>query len=289
LHRRRSPATENRLTILGMQRADASRILTDRGYLTQVQYLDDTNLMARQSIYVYQQPRIDLMASVLDLAGFAGHETVLDVGCGNGRYLAALARRGHAGRVLGADLSPGMLAIARAVAPRAAVAVADAARLPLADAVTDVVLAPHMLYHVPDRAAAVAEFRRVTRPGGQVLVVLNATDHLAEFGQLTAGTVAALGLPDPGFLVEYGTYLSMTLDEGQRLLEAVFDTVERHDFIARLVLPSAEPAAHYIASMRATQAMPDPATFTAAAVERIPFGPDGSFVVTTHCGLLICR
>jgi ubiquinone/menaquinone biosynthesis C-methylase UbiE len=272
-----------------MESTDASRILTDHGYLTRVQYRDDTNLMARQSIYVYQQPRIDLMGTVLDLAGFGGHETVVDVGCGNGRYLAALARRGHAGRLLGADLSPGMVAIARLAAPPAAVAVADAALLPLADGVADVILAPHMLYHVPDRAAAVAEFRRVTRPGGQVLVVLNGSNHLAEFGEVTAETVAALGLPDPGFRVEYGTYLSMTLDDGQRLLAEVFDTVERHDFIARLVLPSAEPAARYIGSMRATQAMPDPAAFTAAAVARIPFGPDGSFVVTTHCGLLVCR
>jgi SAM-dependent methyltransferase len=274
-----------------MPSADASRILTDHGYLTRVQYRDDTNLSARQSIYVYQQPRMDLVATVLDLAGLTGQETVVDIGCGNGFYLAGLARRGHAGRLLGADLSPGMLATARTVASpgTVAVAVADAAMLPLADGVADVTLAPHMLHHVSNRAAAAGEFRRVTRRGGQVLVVLNATDHLAEFGELASGTVAALGLSDPGFLVEYGSYLSMTLDDGQRLLAEVFDSVERHDFVARLVLPSAEPVGRYIGSMRATQTLPDPAAFTAAAVARIPFGPDGTFVVTTHCGLLICR
>jgi SAM-dependent methyltransferase len=272
-----------------MPSADANRISTDRNYLTTVQYRDDSNLAARQSIYRFQQPQIDLVATVLDLAGLAGHETVADIGCGNGKYLAALARRGHAGRLLGADLSPGMLAITRAVAPRAAVTVADAERLPLADGVADVMLAPHMLYYVPDRSAAAAEFRRVTRPGGQLLVVLNGTDHLAEFGDLAAGAAAAVGLPDPGIRGEYLTYPSVTLDAGQQLLAEVFDAVERHDFFAHLVLPSAGPVARYIASMPATQAMPDPAAFTAAAVARIPFGADGTFRVTTHPGLLICR
>ncbi len=277
-----------RHTILAMPGVDASRIVTDHSYLTTVQYRDDSNLAARQSIYIYQQPQIDLIATVLDLAALTGHETVTDIGCGNGKYLTALGQRGHTGRLLGADLSPGMLAITRTAAPRAAVAVADAERLPLADDVADVTLAPHMLYHVPDRAAAVAEFRRVTRPGGKVLVVLNGTDHVHELGDLADETAAALGLPDPGIRAEYKTHVSMTLDVGQLLMERVFDTVERHDFLGQLVLPSAEPVARYVGSMRATQAMPDPAAFTAAAVARIPFGPDGTFRVTTHSGLLIC-
>ncbi len=271
-----------------MSGLDASRLLTDHGYL-KVHYRDDSNLVARQSIYFYQQPQIELVATVLDLARLGGHETVADIGCGNGVYLAALARRGHTGRLIGADLSPGMVAITRGVAPAAAMTVADAERLPLADDAADVMLAPHMLYHVPDRAAAVAEFRRVTRPGGQVLVVLNGADHIAEFGDLAAAAAAAVGVPDPGIRAQFMTSPSMTLDAGEQLLGQAFQQVERHDFVAQLVLRSAEPVARYIASMRATQAMPEPAALTAAAVARIPFGSDGTFRVTTHCGLLICR
>ncbi len=264
-------------------------ILTDRDYLTKVQYRDDTNLAARQSIYVYQQPRIDLIASVLDLAGLTGRETVAEIGCGNGPYLAGLARRGHAGRLLAVDLSPGMVAITRSAVPRVGGTVGDAQRLPLADGGTDVILAPHMLFHVPDRAAAAAEFRRVTRPAGQVLVILNGADHLAELLALAAGTAATLGVGDPGAWDEHQRHVSMTLDPGQQLLSGMFETVERHDFFGQLVLPGPEPVSRYVGSMRATQAMPDPAALTAAAVARIPFGPDGSFRVTTHSGLLICR
>jgi ubiquinone/menaquinone biosynthesis C-methylase UbiE len=267
----------------------ARSILTDKSYLTTEQYQTGANLAARQSIYAFQQPKIDLVASVLGLARLVETDTVADVGCGNGAYLAGLARRGHAGRVLGVDLSAGMLAAARAAAPGASLAVGDAAALPLADSAADVTLAPHMLYHVPDPRAAVAEFRRVTRPGGQLLVVLNGSDHLAELRELIVAAAEAKGQAIAEIVADYErSFRSMTLDEGAELLTEVFDSVQRHDFTAELVLSGAEPVAGYVASMRA-HAMPDPDGFTQAVCARIPFGPDGTFRVRTHCGLLICH
>jgi SAM-dependent methyltransferase len=73
-----------------------------------VQYRTDANLAARQSIYAYQHPPIDLPARILDIAAPGPQDVVADVGCGNGAYLGELARRGHAGRVIGADLSLGL-------------------------------------------------------------------------------------------------------------------------------------------------------------------------------------
>ena len=89
------------------------RPVAERDFLRGTQYKTDANLAARQSIYAYQHPRIDLQARVLDLAAPAPSDTIVDVGCGNGTYLATLARRGFAGRVLGVDLSLGMLTAAR--------------------------------------------------------------------------------------------------------------------------------------------------------------------------------
>jgi ubiquinone/menaquinone biosynthesis C-methylase UbiE len=268
---------------------DANAILTDKAYLTAVQYRTGANLAARQSIYAFQQPKIDLVAGVLGLAGLAGTETVADIGCGNGIYLAGLASRGHAGRLLGVDLSPGMLAATRSAAPGAVLAVGDADALPLADGVADVTLAPHMLYHVPDRRAAVAEFRRVTRPGGQLLVVLNDLGHLAELRELIIATAVAAGPSVAEIVAAYeASYHMVTLDTGAELLAAAFSSVQRHDFTGELVLRAAQPVADYVRSMRA-QAMPDPDGFTRAVCARIPFSPDGTFRVRTHCGLLICR
>ena len=86
-----------------------------------------------------------------------------------------------------------MLAAARAGAPGAGLLVGDAAALPLADDVADVTLAPHMLYHVPDRAAAAARVPPDHRPGGQLLVVLNGADHLAELRELVEAVAVSFG------------------------------------------------------------------------------------------------
>jgi SAM-dependent methyltransferase len=269
--------------------------LTDRSYLAGTQYRTDANLAARQSIYAYQQPRLDLAGTVLDLAGLTGAETVADVGCGNGLYLAALARRGHRGRIVGVDLSPGMLATARAAAPGVGLTAGDAAALPVADGAADVTLSTHMLYHVPDRAAAAAEFRRITRPGGQLLVVLNGSDHLDELRALVNAAAADegsdgwWGVRAAELGAEYSGQIGMTLDAGADLLAATFGSVRRHDFRAELVVPSLEPLLDYMASMRAIQATRDPAGLTAAIAERVRFGPDGTFRIRTHSGLLICR
>jgi ubiquinone/menaquinone biosynthesis C-methylase UbiE len=268
---------------------DDAQLLTDRAYLTGVQYRSDANLAARQSVYAYQQPRIDLVATVLDLAGLTGQETIADIGCGNGIYLSELARRGHAGLLLGVDLSPGMLAAAHLRAPDAGLLVGDAAALPLADDVTDVSLAPHMLYHVPDRQAAARELRRITRSGGQLLVVLNGADHLAQLRDLVMAAAADAGWPPEEIASEYQSHQVTTLDAGAQLLAGTFKSVQRHDFAAELALPDVQPIADYAASMWSAQARAEPAAFGAAVAERVPFGPDGLFRVTTHSGLLICR
>jgi hypothetical protein len=54
----------------------------DRTFLREVQYQTDANLAARQSIYAYQQPPVNLIGRVLDLAAPAGAEIVADIGCG---------------------------------------------------------------------------------------------------------------------------------------------------------------------------------------------------------------
>jgi SAM-dependent methyltransferase len=265
---------------------DDRQTLTDRTYLSQVQYRSDVNLAARQSVYAYQVPKIDLAAAVLDLAALAGDESVAEIGCGNGMYLAELTRRRHRGRVLGADLSPGMLTAARTGAPAAGLLVGNAEALPLADNVAEVTLAAHMLYHVPDRAAAVREFRRITSPAGKLLVVVNHADHLRELRELIEAVAVSFGREAGATWAEYQV---MVVDRAAELLAAEFSSVARHDFSGELLIPGLRPVRDYVASTWTAQTSPDPAAFATAVVERVPFGPDGLFRVRTHSGVLICR
>jgi len=249
----------------------------DRAFLRDVQYRSDVNLRARQSIYAYQQPRVHLIAEVLDLVDPPSSGMVADVGCGNGRYLAEVSRRGFRGRSLGVDLSAGMVTAARAAAPSARLAVGDVSALPLRDGAAGLTLAMHMLYHVPDPAAAIRELRRVTRAGGTLVVGLNGVGHMAEMRSVIEQ--AGLGYPRE----------RLSLDDGEALLRAVFPSVTRHEFPAQLQVPGPEPLADYVRSMSETRSSTDPEAVVRDVTARIfPDEHAGSFTVTTQAGCLVC-
>jgi malonyl-CoA O-methyltransferase len=100
--------------------------------------------------------------------------SVLDAGCGSGRYLLHALRRGAA-RAVGVDLSPEMLA-------RAGAAMRDERRdvpvellagsldaLPVADACADLAVCGLVVGHLRELRPCLAELRRATRPGGTIL------------------------------------------------------------------------------------------------------------------------
>lgn len=122
-----------------------------------------------------------------DLVEELGGGLVADVGCGSGRVTAHLAERDL--RVVGVDLSPGMLTQARRAHPHLALAVAHAAALPVRSGVLAGLVAWYSLIHLPgDRLAGVfAEFARVTTRGAPVLVAFQCgegqrVERLTSFG-----------------------------------------------------------------------------------------------------------
>lgn len=92
----------------------------------------------------------------------------LDAACGTGRHTAYLASLGH--KVIGVDTSPEMLARARDKVPAGAFYEADLHELPLPDDSVDLVVCAIALSHVADLAQALAEFVRVLRPDGHLVI-----------------------------------------------------------------------------------------------------------------------
>jgi SAM-dependent methyltransferase len=92
----------------------------------------------------------------------------VDAACGTGRHSLHLAAGGH--RVIGTDSSPEMLAVARTKLPEGDWRTGDLHDLPVADAEADLVVCALALAHVPDLAPVFAEFARVLRPGGHLVV-----------------------------------------------------------------------------------------------------------------------
>jgi SAM-dependent methyltransferase len=229
------------------------------------------------------------VAWVLDVAGLSArtNKAVLDVGCGNGTYLRELRHRGA--QVIGCDLSRGMLA---AAGPHPRLVNADVTALPFQGSSFDVVLAPHMLYHVADRRTAAAEMRRVLRSSGHCVVVTNGTNHMQS---LRALVESAVGVATPGWEMRTPATHAFALHNGGEQLAAAFERV-------RLVLPTdvapveltdAAIAADYVASVgdhyqhQTARPWSEVVDDVRTAVQR-EVDANGAFVVRSQTGAFIC-
>jgi SAM-dependent methyltransferase len=107
----------------------------------------------------------DVLPLFYDLLPRSGRRT-LDVGCGEGRIARELGGRGHT--VVGVDVAPGLIELARRRDERGDYRVAAAERLPFDDGTFDLVVAFNVLMNVDDPARAVEEAARVLAPGGRL-------------------------------------------------------------------------------------------------------------------------
>lgn len=132
-------------------------------------------LFSRRGLWVINTPYRRILAA----ATIASGDRVLDLGCGIGNLLIALAERtAFAQPPVGVDVSPSLIELGRAevrragMAGRIALEVAPADRLPFAAASFDVVISSHVLKHLDDAAlrTALGEVVRVLRGGGRFLL-----------------------------------------------------------------------------------------------------------------------
>lgn len=165
---------------------------------------------------------------LLELAPTHAGEMVLDVATGPGtiaRQAAAMA--GPNGRVTGVDFSGAMLAVGRAwpAEPRSApieYLEASASAMPLPDASFDVAYCQQGMQHMADPLAALAEMRRLLKPGGRLGIALWVK---SPFG-LFRNVVADLGLPGGG--THPSNFGSIADELANTLRQAGFDEVQVH-------------------------------------------------------------
>ena len=102
------------------------------------------------------------------------YDTVMDVGCGQGKALAPLQRRFQPRRLIGLDVDPEGLAASREEATRQGLKVelieSDCAATGLPDGSVDLVFCHQTLHHLARQEETLAEFMRVLRPGGMLLL-----------------------------------------------------------------------------------------------------------------------
>ena len=139
---------------------------------------------------VYRAPH----DAVVDQLQGHGCRSVLDVGCGTGILATRLRHELDGAHVVGCDFSRGMLAHGRGRDRHAAWVCGDAGRLPFRDASFDAVVSTEAFHWFPDQRAALAEFRRVLRPGGRLLLAL-VNPRLAVTGRFLALASRVVGEP----------------------------------------------------------------------------------------------
>jgi ubiquinone/menaquinone biosynthesis C-methylase UbiE len=201
---------------------------------------------------------------------------LLEVGCGPAEmWKHVLDRLDPTVSLTLSDFSPGMIEAARTVVgDRASYVVADVQELPFADETFDFVLANHMLYHVPDRPRAFAEFVRVLASGGVLHASTNGHGHMRELQELA---------PDWEFshhTEEFG------LETGVEQLGPFFADVTVERFEDHLDVTEVEPILAYI---RSSETYRDHDLEPARAAVEAAFARDGVFRIRKEHGAITAR
>jgi SAM-dependent methyltransferase len=204
--------------------------LNDTGFV-RAQYAREDNLDTRRSVWQPAADGRDPHEIALAVVRASSPRRILEIGCGTGDFAARVARQNPDAALVATDQSARFveLTAARGVEAR----VADATDLPFEDDSFDLVAALWMLYHVSDLDRALAQVRRVLRPGGRFLAVTNGDEHVADLRREGGGEPA---------VTQFST------QNGEPSLRRHFDVVRREDLRTRAVFPDRDTALAYLAS-----------------------------------------
>jgi ubiquinone/menaquinone biosynthesis C-methylase UbiE len=235
-----------------------------------------------------------------------GHDgcRVLDLGCGTGLLWQVNAPRVPASwTVVLTDSSEGMLAETRrpvdGLACRVEFRAMDAQEVTFPDGAFDIVVANHMLYHVPNRERAIAEARRVLREGGAFHATTASLESLAELKQLlreyrTLANTARDATPEQAPRKRPDPVIAaFSLENSAAQLRAQFASVETRIYTDELRITDPDAIVDYFLSLNdirdGERVLADDEKegfrdFVAATMAR-----DGELRATARSGMFICR
>lgn len=205
---------------------------------------------------------------------------MLELGAGTGLLWSENRDRLPAGlELVISDSSEGMLRAAREHLdglPGVEFRQMDAARIPDGDRTFDVVIANHMLYHVPDRAAVFSEVIRVLRRRGRLYAATNGAAHMEELDEL-------IGKPEKRATIATTQF---SLENGAEQLAPFFDEVHLARHENPLAVTDTSAVLAYVRSL--------PWDLTVRELARVDaivdgiIAADGAFRITRDSGMFLC-
>lgn len=223
---------------------DPASLATDAAYLVD-QYSTAEKLRIRQEAHArYSERPDDFFAWALSLLDLKSGQVVADVGCGPGAYHPLLHAAGC--HTIALDASPGMTDATQRQAQQRQLDVdviqAHAEALPLRRASLDHLLANHMLYHVDNQTAALAEMHRTLKPGGMVLLATNAADAGDVLYLAHCAAAQSLGYTPAPRVISRFHLGHLTL------VQQFFPDAKVHLYQDAFLFPNLDAALHYYAS-----------------------------------------
>jgi ubiquinone/menaquinone biosynthesis C-methylase UbiE len=269
-----------------MARLDHPDDLLSQQYKTSANLSARINLHSRFSVNSY-----GWFHWVFDQFDLPAECRLLELGCGTGEMWRENLPRLPAGwQITLSDFSPGMLARARqslqAQHDGLQFEIIDAQSIPYPAASFDAVVANHMLYHIPHRQQALAEIRRVLRPGGRFFATTIGKDHLREMDELVQRFDPDLMAPGWGLAPQENGF---TLENGLAQLAPYFSQIELRRYPDALHITQAAPLVDYLLSTARGQAKQERHDELQRFIENELTANRGAIHITKDSGLFLAR
>lgn len=220
--------------------------ISDQRYLKEIQYKTADNLRARIQLHErFSTNAYPWFSWVFDHFELIPGMRIVEIGCGPaGLWQHNLGRIPDGAQPILGDLSEGMVQEARQVlnGRNFSFLSLDAQSLPCADGQLDLLVANHMLYHVPDINRAVEEISRVLKPGGRLIAATNGDYHMKELGELATEFL-------PGYKIPTSQARRFSLENGIAWLQPHFSSVQIHRYNSNLRVTEPQPLIDYVLSM----------------------------------------
>jgi ubiquinone/menaquinone biosynthesis C-methylase UbiE len=257
---------------------------TDQKYLTEDQYRNSSNLDARIAIHQrFSTNSQGWYPWIFDtLLTLPTNANILELGCGSGAMWRECEDKIPSGWVITlTDLSDGMLDAAwRNLMPTGRAfkfEKMDAQSISYEDKVFDVVIANHMLYHVPDRAKALAEIKRVLKDDGTLIATTVGEKHMREMytwlKRINLNSRADM-FANP-----------FKLENGSDEIKKFFSKVEKIQYLDNLQVTEVDPLINYIRSSIGAEDISEEELHLVEQELKAQIKKDGKIFITKDSGL----
>lgn len=209
------------------------------------QYQNADNLNARINLHSYNINKIDWDIWFFEKMNIPDYSNVLELGCGNGLLWEKNEKSiNETLNITLSDFSEGMLQSAKQNIKNKKIKyqVIDIQDIPYENESFDIIIARHMLYHVPDIDKALSEVKRVLKHGGKFYVSTNGRGHMQELEKLVKYYDRNIDYDLQKFVIKFG------IENGDKFLKKYFSNVRLEEFNGQIIVDKAEPVVSYVMS-----------------------------------------